>query len=151
MANTKAFRLTRGLTSKMVCEALEDFLRDSEGMMTRSGTFSAETIIKMPEETTAVTHKVAEGYFVQGKKRAHIWSRLSGIEQAVTVYIFRVGEIVNITVGFSKWSDRISDFSLGTFLEVPKGIIVKTELFLQKKIPLRILDFTEKFIISGGR
>lgn len=132
MAETKVFKLLNGVTTEMIGEAVEGFLRDSKGMITQAG------------QTT-------EGYFVQGKQEADGWKKLSGMEQAISVQIFQAGEVINVTAGFGKWSDKIGAGAVGGLLFAPLAVTAAVGAFLQKKLPQEIFDIIEKFILSGGQ
>lgn len=132
MAETKVFKLLNGVTTEMIGEAVEGFLRDQKGMVTQAG------------QTT-------EGYFVQGKQEADGWKKLSGMEQAISVQIFQAGEVINVTAGFGKWSDKIGAGAVGGLLFAPLAVTAALGAFMQKKLPQEIFDVIEKFILSGGQ
>lgn len=96
MAESRVFKLMNGVTLEMLGEAVESFLRDSKGMQTQAG------------QTT-------EGYLVQGKQEADGWKRISGTDQAISVQMFKAGDVVNVTTGFGKWSDKIGAGSSRVF------------------------------------
>lgn len=133
MAETKVFKLLNDVTMEMIGEAVEGYLRDSKGMITQAG-------------------KTTEGYIVQGKQEADMWKKISGTEQAITVQMFQSGDIINITAGFGKWSDKIGAGIVGTFIAfAPLAFTAAIGAYMQKKLPGEIFDFIEKFILSGGQ
>lgn len=132
MAETKVFKLLNGVTVEMLGEAVESFLRDAKGMTTQSG-------------------KTTEGYLVQGKQDLDGWKRISGTDQAISVQMFQAGDILNVTAGFGKWSDKVGAGVLGCFVFAPLAITAAIGAFMQKKLPGEIFDFMEKFILSGGQ
>lgn len=132
MSETKVFKLINDVTIEMLGEAVEGFLRDTKGMITQSG-------------------KTTEGYLVQGKQESDGWKRISGTDQAISVQMFQSGDILNITAGFGKWSDKIGAGMLGYFAFAPLAITAAIGAFMQKKLPSEIFDFIEKFILSGGK
>ncbi|MBQ2663373.1 MAG: zinc ribbon domain-containing protein [Clostridia bacterium] len=133
MAETRVFKLLNGVTVEMLGEAVECFLRDQKGMITQAG------------QTT-------EGYLVQGKQEADIWKKFSGTDQAITVQMFKAGDILNVTCGFGKWSDKIGAGFVGTFVAfAPLAITAAIGAYRQKKLPSEIFDYMEKFILSGGQ
>lgn len=131
MAESRVFKLMNGVTLEMLGEAVESFLRDSKGMQTQAG------------QTT-------EGYLVQGKQEADGWKRISGTDQAISVQMFKAGDVVNVTTGFGKWSDKIGAGVVGYFVFAPLAITAAIGAFMQKKLPGEIFDYIEKFILSGG-
>ena len=132
MAESRVFKLMNGVTLEMLGEAVESFLRDSKGMQTQAG------------QTT-------EGYLVQGKQEADGWKRISGTDQAISVQMFKAGDVVNVTTGFGKWSDKIGAGVVGYFVFAPLAITAAIGAFMQKKLPGEIFDYIEKFILSGGQ
>ena len=147
VADTRVFRLSGEMTAEMVFTATERFLKDSENMTTQSGRFFAENIIKTFKEKTPEYCKVQKCYIIQGKKKGGIWKWLSRDEQVITVHIFDAGESINVTVGFGKWSDETEEPSAGTFIYTPTGVIGRTQVYMQRKIPSNILNFIDKFIL----
>lgn len=132
MSETKIFKLYNNVTTEMLGEALESFLRDGKGMITQSG-------------------KTTEGYIIQGKQDADMWKKISGVEQAITVQIFQAGDVINVTAGFGKWSDKIGAGVVGAFIYAPLAFTAAIGAYMQKKLPGEIFDFIEKFILSGGQ
>ena len=132
MAETKVFKLLNGVTVEMLGESVECFLRDQKGMVTQAG-------------------KTAEGYLVQGKQEADGWKRISGTDQAISVQMFQAGDVLNVTAGFGKWSDKVGAGVLGYFVFAPLAITATIGAIMQKKLPGEIFDFMEKFILSGGQ
>ena len=132
MAETKVFRLLNNVTVEMLGEAVECFLRDSKGMITQAG-------------------KTTEGYIIQGKQENDMWKKISGVEQAITVQIFQSEDILNVTAGFGRWSDKVGAGIAGAFIFAPLAITAAIGAFAQKKLPSEIFDFMEKFILSGGQ
>lgn len=132
MAETKVFKLLNGVTVEMLGEAVECFLRDQKGMITQAG-------------------KTTEGYLVQGKQEADGWKKISGTDQAISVQMFQAGDVLNVTTGFGKWSDKVGAGVLGYFVFAPLAVTAAIGAFMQKKLPGEIFDFMEKFILSGGQ
>ena len=132
MAESRVFKLMNGVTLEMLGEAVEGFLRDSKGMQTQAG------------QTTG-------GYLIQGRQEADGWKRISGTDQAISVQMFKAEDVVNVTTGFGKWSDKIGAGVVGYFVFAPLAITAAIGAFLQKKLPGEIFDFIEKFILSGGQ
>lgn len=132
MAETKVLRLLNGVTVEMLGDAVEGFLRDEKAMITQSD-------------------KTVEGYFVQGKQESDAWKKISGTDLAISVQIFQAGEIINVTVGYGKWSDKIGAGALGWFVAAPLAITAVYGALRQKKLPAEIFDFMEKYILSGGQ
>ncbi len=132
MAETKVFRLLNGVTSETLCDAVEGFLRDTKAMIVQSG-------------------KTVEGYFIQGKQESDGWKKISGTDLAISVQIFQSGDVINVTVGYGKWSDKIGAGALGWFVAAPLAITAVFGAMKQKKLPQEIFDFMEKFILSGGQ
>lgn len=132
MAETKVFKLLNGVTVEMIGEAVECFLRDQKGMITQAG-------------------KTTEGYLVQGKQESDGWKKISGTDQAISIQIFQTGDVINVTAGFGKWSDKIGAGVLGYFVFAPLAITAAIGAFMQKKLPGEIFDVIEKFILSGGQ
>lgn len=132
MAETKVFKLLNDVTTEMIGDAVEGFLRDTKGMVTQAG------------QTT-------EGYFVQGKQESDGWKKLSGMDQAISVQIFQSGDVINVTAGFGKWSDKVGAGVVGSLLFAPLAVTAAIGAFTQKKLPQEIFDVIEKFILSGGQ
>ena len=132
MAESRVFKLMNGVTLEMLGEAVEGFLRDSKGMQTQAG------------QSTG-------GYLIQGRQEADGWKRISGTDQAISVQMFKAENVVNVTTGFGKWSDKIGAGVVGYFVFAPLAITAAIGAFLQKKLPGEIFDFIEKFILSGGQ
>lgn len=132
MAETKVFKLLNDVTTEMIGDAVEGFLRDTKGMTTQAG------------QTT-------EGYFVQGKQESDGWKKLSGMDQAISVQIFQSGDVINVTAGFGKWSDKVGAGVVGSLLFAPLAVTAAIGAFSQKKLPQEIFDVIEKFILSGGQ
>ena len=132
MADSRVFKLMNGVTVEMVGQAVEGFLRDKKGMITQSG-------------------QTSEGYIVQGKQEVNGWKRLSGTDQAISVQIFKADEIINVTAGFGRWSDKIGAGVVGAFLFSPLAITAAIGAVMQKKLPIEIFDFIEKLILTGGQ
>ena len=132
MAETKVFKLLNDVTTEMIGDAVESFLRDPKGMATQAG------------QTT-------EGYFVQGKQESDGWKKLSGMDQAISVQIFQSGDVINVTAGFGKWSDKVGAGVVGGLLFAPLAVTAAIGAFTQKKLPQEIFDVIEKFILSGGQ
>ena len=132
MAETKVFKLLNDVTTEMIGDAVEGFLRDTKGMTTQAG------------QTT-------EGYFVQGKQESDGWKKLSGMDQAISVQIFQSGDVINVTAGFGKWSDKVGAGVVGSLLFAPLAVTAAIGAFTQKKLPQEIFDVIEKFILSGGQ
>lgn len=132
MAETRVFKLLNEVTVEMLGEAVESFLRDRKGMITQAG-------------------KTAEGYLVQGKQEADGWKKLSGTDNAISIQMFQAGDILNVTAGFGKWSDKVGAGVLGYFVFAPLAITATIGAIIQKKLPGEIFDFMETFILSGGQ
>lgn len=132
MAESKVFKLLNNVTVDMLGEAVESFLRDQKGMTTQAG-------------------KTTEGYLIQGKQEADGWKRISGTDQAISVQMFQAGDVVNVTAGFGKWSDKIGAGVVGMYFLAPLAITAVIGAFIQKKLPSEIFDYIEKFILSGGQ
>lgn len=132
MAESKVFKLLNNVTVEMIGEAVESFLRDTKGMVTQAGL-------------------TTEGYFVQGKQGADGWKKISGMEQAISVQIFQAADVINVTAGFGKWSDKIGAGAVGSLIFAPLAVTAVIGAVMQKKLPQEIFDVIEKFILSGGQ
>ena len=132
MAETRVFKLLNAVTVEMLGEAIEVFLREKKGMVTQAG-------------------RTESGYLVQGKQEADGWKTLSGTNNAISVQMFQAGDILNVTAGFGKWSDKVGAGVLGYFVFAPLAITATIGALIQKKLPSELFDFIEKFILSGGQ
>lgn len=132
MSESKVFKLLNNVTVEMIGDAVETFLRDKKGMTTQS-------------------NLTTEGYIIQGKQESDGWKKISGTDQAITVQIFQAGEVINVTAGFGKWSDKIGAGVVGSLIFAPLAVTAAIGAFAQKKLPSEIFDFIEQFILSGGQ
>lgn len=132
MAESKVFKLLNDVTVEMIGEAVESFLRDTKGMETQAGL-------------------TTEGYFIQGKQESDGWKKISGMDQAISVQIFQAADVINVTAGFGKWSDKIGAGAVGGLLFAPLAVTAAIGAFKQKKLPQEIFEVIERFILSGGQ
>lgn len=132
MAESKVYKLLNGVDVTMVGEAVEVFLRDGKSLITEAA-------------------KTQEGYIVQAKQEADGWKRISGTDMAIKVQIFAAGDVINVTIGHGKWSDKIGAGVIGAAFFAPLMLAAGIGAYFQKKLPDEIFDFIEKFILSGGQ
>ena len=80
MAESRVFKLMNGVTLENAWRGGRRFLRDSKGMQTQAG------------QTTG-------GYLIQGRQEADGWRRISGIDQAISVQMFKAEDVVKCHYG----------------------------------------------------
>ncbi len=132
MAESKVFKLLNGVNAEMIASALEGYLRDEYQMNVQSG-------------------KTTGGYVVQGRQESDGWKKLSGTDLAISVQLFETSEILNVTIGYSKWSDKIGAGIVGAAFFAPLMFTAAVGATRQKQLPRYLFDFIEKFILSGGQ
>lgn len=132
MADSKTFRLLDGLTAEAVGEAVVSFLRDQKNLIVESA-------------------KTTEGYIIQAKEESDGWKFISGTTSAIKVQMLAAGEILSVTIGSGKWSDKIGAGVVGAFVFAPLAVTAAVGAWKQKKLPDEIFDFIERFIMSGGK
>lgn len=132
MAESKVFKLMNGVNAEMLGLALEEYLRENKAMTVQAG-------------------KTTGGYIVQGKQDADTWKKTSGTDLAITIQLFEAGDVVNITIGYGKWSDKVGAGVVGWLIFPPLLATAAMGAYKQKKLPNELFNFIEGFILSGGQ
>lgn len=132
METSKVFKLTEGLTSQKVGEGIVTFLKTKKQMVAE-GT------------------KTPQGYFVQAKSVDNTWKKIAGMNVATQVQIVDSGEFITVSIGSGEWSDKVGAGVVGAVLFAPLAVTALIGANSQRKLPQEIFDFTEQFILSGGK
>lgn len=129
---SKVFKLTDGLTGKKVGEGIVSFLKTKKQMVAEG----AET---------------PEGYFVQAKTQDNGWKKIAGMGMATQVQIIETGELITVSIGNGEWSDKVGAGVVGAVVFAPLAVTALIGANSQRKLPQEIFEFTEQFILSGGK
>lgn len=129
---SKTFVLSNNVTINSLAQAVENFLHYEKGLETQSG-------------------QTQQGYVVQGRQGSDGWKTISGTSMAITVQFVQVGENVNVSIGDSKWSDKVGAGAIGLFVFWPLAVTAGYGAYKQKKLPEEIFSVIEKTIFSGNQ
>lgn len=145
MASAKMFNLENNLTVDAVGKGIEDFLRDKKKMKTQAVKNGDNYVIKAESEET--------------------WLRFVGLGLMQQVQLVKSGGLVSVTALESRWIEKflawfacliletIFVFVFWPLLFVPFTFMVciTVGIIRQYLLPNQIMDFTEMFIMGGGR
>lgn len=145
MASAKMFKLSDDLTIDAIGRGIEGYMHEKKKM-----------------KTQAVSSR--EGYVIKGESEES-WLRLVGLGLMQQVQLIRSGDLVSVTVIESRWIEKFLAWFGCLILEtilfwlfwplmfVPATIwiCITVGIIRQYLLPQQIIDYTEVFIMSGGR
>ena len=132
MADSKVFKLSDNVTIDSIGLAVENFLRDKEKMVVEGA-------------------KTNEGYIVQAKTEGR-WMKYIGMDSAIQIQMLDMNnQTVNIEIGAGKWTDKALAAGAGAVLFAPLMGTAAYGAWKQSKLPEKIYDFIEQYILSDGR
>ena len=132
MANeSRSFRMIGGATIESIVEAVETYCRVNKSMETQSS-------------------RTTDGYVLQASQPGDGWKTISGTRLAITTQFMVIGDVLTVTVGQGRWSDKVGAAAIGLFAAWPFALSAGIGAFRQRRMPEEIFQVIERTILTGG-
>jgi hypothetical protein len=89
----------------------------------------------------------SEDIYVQLRK-AGIARKLTGMDQAITVHMQRVGATTSVTLGQAAWMSKAAGMGIGIFVLAPLIVTSALGIWAQHNLPGRVWKLIDEYAIS---